>query len=325
MPTIKDVAQLAGVSVATVSRHINNSGYVSEKSKEKVVSAIKSLNYMPNEVARSLNKKTSKLIGLLVPQIDNPFFYEIMSGVESVCTQKGYQVIVGNASNKNDGVKYIESFISNNIAGIISAIGSIDDCKTDCPLITIDRDTEKFKYSVGFDEVLGGQIAANAILQSGAKKILVNSGPMNIDVAKHRMNGIIDVLNKSNQKYDIYESNGYGYDSAMKFVDYLENCDTEYDSIIACNDLHALCAALYINRKGYEIPDDVQIIGYDDVIFSKVFNPKISTISHDAKTLGNKAAKMILEIIEKGDVLNKKIELKPYLIKNKSLRTNNNL
>ena len=102
MPTIKDVAGLARVSVATLSRYLNDSGYVSEYAREKIAKAIKVLDYTPNEVARSLYKKTSKLIGLLVPQIDNPYFNNIITGVESVCNEKGFHLIISNVSENKD-------------------------------------------------------------------------------------------------------------------------------------------------------------------------------------------------------------------------------
>lgn len=321
MPTIKDVAGLAGVSVATVSRYLNDSGYVSENAREKIAKAIKKLDYTPNEVARSLYKKTSKLVGLLVPQIDNPYFNNIITGVESVCNERGFHLIISNVSKKEDEKKYIESFMTNNVAGIISSIGTYEDYKRiKCPIVGVDRARNSFEYSVFYDEENGGRLAAEAIVKGGAGKILVGAGPENIEVARDRLRGILEVLDREKADYHVYNSSGYDYESANEFASFIENADEKYDSIIACNDLHGICATLSLNRAGVEMPKDVQVIGYDDTIFSKLSNPGLSTIKHDGAVLGKKAAEMLIDLIEKADVEEKNIQLYSSLVKNGSTR-----
>ena len=320
MSTIKDVAEMAGVSVATVSRYINNSGYVGKKSRDKIQKAIDELNFTPNEVARSLFKKTSRLIGLLVPEIDNPFFNLVIKGVESVCNKNGYNLIISNVHDYNDELKYIDSYEKNNIAGIITSIGTIDENEVSCPIVGVDRAKTSYKYSVFFDEYMGGIICANSILSRGCKKVLVNAGPQQIDIARQRLKGIKDVFDMNFIDYDIYYSDSYEYNDALKLVSYLEKTNVKYDSIIACNDLFALSIALHYQGKGLNIPKDVQIIGYDDTIFSKVCNPMLATINHDGYKLGEESAKMLIDIIEDREIKSKKIKLESFLVENKSLR-----
>lgn len=322
MSTIKDVAELSGLSVATVSRHINNSGYVSENSREKISLAIKTLHYTPNEVARSLYKKTSKLIGLLVPQIDNPYFNNMIKGVEAVCNEKGFHLIISNVDNLKDEEKYMESFMTNNIAGIISSTGFVDDHygSIRCPIIGVDRARNNFEYAVFYDEENGGKLSAQAIVDGGCKNVLVGAGPQNVRVARDRLKGVLSVLDENEIKYDIHYSEDYDYESASKFVDFLDKSSNNYDSIIACNDLHALCSSLYLDKLGILIPEDVQIVGYDDTIFSKLSNPNISTINHDGDLLGEKAAEMLIELIEKNELENKEIQLFSILVEKGSLR-----
>ena len=321
MPTIKDVAAMAGVSVATVSRYINGSGYVSENAREKIAKAVEKLNYTPNEVARSLYKKTSKLIGLLVPQIDNPYFNNIITGVEHICNERGYHLIISNVSKNEDERKYIESFMTNNVAGIISSIGTSDVYeKLKCPIVGVDRACNSFEHTVFYDEENGGRMAAEMIRKGGAKKVLVASGPKDIKIALERLKGSEDVLKSGDIDYDVYFTKGYDFESATAFVEHIENAECRYDSIIACNDLHALCAALYMDRTGVKIPEDVQIVGYDDTIFSKLSNPKLSTIKHDGVLLGEKSAEMLIDMIEKKEIENSKIQLFSSLVKNGSTR-----
>src|SRR5699024_2121365 len=121
MATIKDVSELAGVSVATVSRALNNSGYVSEKSRRKVEQAVKALDFVPNEVARTLYHKKSKMVGLLVPDISNPYFTSLSSGAEDALSNKGYGLLLGNVQDDMDKIiYYVRNFEQNNVAGILA-------------------------------------------------------------------------------------------------------------------------------------------------------------------------------------------------------------
>ena len=322
MPTIKDVAAMAGVSVATVSRYINESGYVSENTKEKIAKAVEVLDYTPNEVARSLYKKTSKLIGLLVPHIDNPYFNNIITGVEHVCNDRGYHLIISNVSKNEDERKYIESFMTNNVAGIISSIGTSDIYeKLSCPIVGVDRASSSFDNTVVYDEENGGRMSAQLIVDGGAKKVLVASESKDIKTSMERLKGTKDVLESNGVDYDVYYTKGSDFDSATALVDYIKSTDKKYDSIITYNDLHALCVALHMARTGVKVPEDVQIIGYDDTIFSKLSNPQLSTIRHDGVLLGEKSAEMLIDMIEKKEIKERKIQLFSSLVKNGSTRS----
>lgn len=320
MATIKDVAKLAGVSIATVSRYINSNGYVSMEAKEKISKAVEELKYTPNEVARSLYKKTSKMVALLIPQIDNPYFTDLAKGVESALKKEGYHLIISHLSEFDEIEKYIKSFTMNNVAGLISAIPSNKFDESTCPVVGVDRSRDIFENAVFFDEVEGGRISAMALLKSKNSRVLVNAGPREIDVARYRLDGVKEVLDKENIEYDVYYSDSYDFESSQGLIDYIENSEENYDSIIACNDLFALGVAMYFHSKEVKIPDDVQIIGYDDTIFSKLCTPKIASVSHDGQKLGVLAGEMLIKLIKKEEIENKKIELRPYLVENSSLR-----
>lgn len=322
MPTIKDVAAMAGVSVATVSRYINESGYVSENTKEKIAKAVEVLDYTPNEVARSLYKKTSKLVGLLVPRIDNPYFNNIITGMEHVCNDRGYHLIISNVSKNEDEKKYIESFMTNNVAGIISAIGTSDIYeKIKCPIVGVDRASSSFDHTVVYDEENGGKMAAELIVEGNAKRVLIASEAKEIKTSMERLKGTKEVLERNGVDYDVYYTKGSDFESAMALVHYIDESDKKYDSIIACNDLFALCVALHMARTGVKVPEDVQIVGYDDTIFSKLSNPQLSTIRHDGVLLGEKSAEMLIDMIEKKEIKESKIQLFSSLVKNGSTRS----
>lgn len=323
MATIRDVAKLAGVSVATVSRYINDKGSVNEENQRKVGEVVRALNYTPNEVARSLNKKKSKFIGLLVPQIDNPYFSSIIRGAESVANNSGYHLIIGNVSNEDDEARFVESLRNNNISGVISAVGSsqiYDDKNNEIPMVRIDRIFDSSKYSVSYDEFFGGRLAGMSIINGGAKKVLVNAGPESLDIAEKRFQGIRRILDENDISYDVYRSDDFDYTSAQKFSLEVSKYVDDYDSIIAANDIHALCIALEIQKKGLSIPEDIQIIGYDNTLYSKVFNPPLATIDHDGHELGRRALELLLDIMKGEVVHSRRIQLQVELVKNGSLR-----
>ena len=195
----------------------------------------------------------------------------------------------------------------NNVAGIISSIGTYEEYKkVKCPIVGVDRVRNSFEYSVFYDEENGGRLAAEAIVKGGAKKVLVESGTENIEVARDRLKGVEKVLNENNIDYEVIYSQGYDFESAKEFAKYVKTTIGKYDSIIACNDLYGICSALELSRNGVYMPNDVQIMGYDDTIFSKLSNPNLYTIKHDGGMLGIKVAEMLIDLIEKKEVEEKR-------------------
>ncbi|MCC5890834.1 MAG: LacI family DNA-binding transcriptional regulator [Alkalibacterium sp.] len=321
MVTIKQVAEYAGVSVATVSRTLNDSGYVGKESRKKVEKAIEDLGYIPNEVARSLYQKTSKMIGLLLPDISNPYFPLLAKGVEDYAQQNGYMVLLGNVEDNSDKEDmYVKFFSQYNISGILSAASGQRKYNDSVPFVHLDRAKEDEIYSISTDDRLGGELAGQAILNAGGKKIIVMAGPQSVSGAKDRLSGILAELNKADADYRIFETDTYQVDKAEETAQNLFQTFQSFDSVIASNDVYALAVMKEAIKKGYRIPEDIQIIGYDDMLFSRLMYPGLTTIAQPAYQLGYKGAKMLVDLIEKNYVENKKVKLKPKLIERDSLR-----
>ncbi|TVP89870.1 LacI family DNA-binding transcriptional regulator [Alkalibacterium sp.] len=321
MVTIKQVAEYAGVSVATVSRTLNDSGYVGKESRKKVEKAIEDLGYIPNEVARSLYQKTSKMIGLLLPDISNPYFPLLAKGVEDYAQQNGYMVLLGNVEDNSDKEDmYVKFFSQYNISGILSAASGQRKYNDSVPFVLLDRAKEDEIYSISTDDRLGGELAGQAILNAGGKKIIVMAGPQSVSGAKDRLSGILAELNKADADYRIFETDTYQVDKAEETAQNLFQTFQSFDSVIASNDVYALAVMKEAIKKGYRIPEDIQIIGYDDMLFSRLMYPGLTTIAQPAYQLGYKGAKMLVDLIEKNYVENKKVKLKPKLIERDSLR-----
>lgn len=321
MTTIKDVAEFAGVSVATVSRTLNNSGYVGEESRKKVERAIKTLEYYPNEVARSLFQKTSKMIGLLLPDISNPYFPLLAKGVEDYAQEKGYMVILGNVEDNLEKEKsYVKFFSQYNVSGVLSASAIQKDAKSTIPFVLLDREMEKEDYSISTDDLLGGKLAAKAIKEARAESVIVMAGPKKVPGANDRLTGNLQILNRSNINYKIFETNTYQVDKAEKIARSLFETFENFDSVIASNDVYALAVMKEAMRRGYRIPQDIQIIGYDDMPFSRYMFPGLTTIAQPAYEVGHRGAKMLFNLIERKSIIQKRVILKPDLVCRDTLR-----
>lgn len=186
-PNIHDVAKIAGVSSTTVSRVLNNRGYISEKTKEKVYKAMEEINYFPNDLARSLFRKRTNLIGLIIPNSSNPFFGELAFHIESICTSMGYKLLLCNSLHRKDKEeKYLEMLIRNQVDGVIAVTynrGILNYHKQNLPIVAIDHYLSDTIPVVGSDNYDGGKKAAELLIEKGCRHIVHLNGPLN---SKHR-------------------------------------------------------------------------------------------------------------------------------------------
>ncbi|KAA9028388.1 LacI family DNA-binding transcriptional regulator [Niallia endozanthoxylica] len=322
MATIRDVAKEAGVSVATVSRVLNDKGYIHEDTRKLVNEAIQKLNYKPNEVARSLYKKKSRLIGLLLPDIRNPFFPELARGVEDEMQEQGLHLIIGNADEKPEKeVEYIQTFKQNNVIGIISATNHADTTPYEnlsFPVVFLDRTTNSHP-SVYADGLDGGRKAAQEIIKRGSKRIAVLRGPNSVRTAQDRFKGAIEELCHANMDFHVISSS-FSFSDAEKVAETLFEKYPDIDGVIASNDLSAAAILHEALRVGKSIPDDLQIIGYDDIPLSKLLFPPLSTIRQPAYDMGREAAKLLIKTIKNEPLPEKNIKLPVTFIERQTTR-----
>ncbi|WFR61276.1 LacI family DNA-binding transcriptional regulator [Paenibacillus amylolyticus] len=312
MTTIKDVAQRAGVSVATVSRVINDRGYVHADTRKKVEDAVKALHFSPNEVARSLYKRKSKLIGLLLPDIANPYFPQLARGVEDGMQEQDYRLIFGNSDeDERKEQDYIQTFIQNNVVGVISSTNypqsSIYE-KLKIPVVFLDR-TSMDRPSVYADGREGGRLAAREIIQRGSRRITVMQGPSQIRPAQDRFEGAIEVIRDAGLDYQVIQTTSFSINEASAGAEELFRKYADTDGVIASNDIAAMAVLHEAARIGRKIPDDVQVIGFDDIPMSSLLSPALSTIHQPAYEMGREAAGLLIQLVEQAAVENKNIQL----------------
>jgi LacI family transcriptional regulator len=308
VPTIRDVAKRAGVSVATVSRVLNETGYVHVETKAAVIKAIKELNYKPNRVARSLYKKSSHLIGLILPDITNPFFPELARAVEDIAHQYGYTVILCNSDGNLEKEKnYIDVLMQNHADGLIVTTNRQNNpnyLNLDIPVVALDRTIHESIPEVRADHYGGGKLATEFLIRRGCSHILHVRGPSGLGPADERCRGFVDAAKKAGIAYHIVESQ-FDIPIGEQKVNELLDTYPQIDGIFAGNDLIAVAAVKVALKKGLSIPKDLQVIGFDGIPLSAYFYPAITTIVQPIYEMGKRATELLIQLVEKKIVTSK--------------------
>lgn len=285
MPTIKDVAEKAGVTVTTVSRILNNRGYISQKTREKVYRVMKELDYQPNEVARSLLKKRTNVIGVIVPSIRQPFFSEVVHFLEFYASTKSYKVMLCVSNHeKEKEVEYIEMLRSNQVSGIV--LGSrTDDLETllpdNLPVISFERVLSDQISSIACDNAHGGVLATKHLIESGCRKLIHVSGIRNISLpADARRDSFIRICKDEKIPHKVFYTREAQFTS-LSYEEYLEQILTEnsdVDGIFASSDVIAAEIIQVCSKIGIRIPEDLKLVGFDDIHLASLTTPQITTI-----------------------------------------------
>lgn len=300
-PKLEDVAKMAGVSKTTASRVLNNRGYISQETKDKVYAAMKTLNYQPNSAARQLFKQKTNIIGLLFPTVENPFFGELTFQLEKKLYDRGYIVVIGNSMNDpNKETHYINQLLSNQIDGLIVGthnIGIEQYNNRNLSIVAIDRIMNEDIPTVRSDNYEGGKIATELLIEHGCKKIIHTNGLIDINTPAHLRQTAYEDTMKAHQLDSIV----YTVDFSLSYKRKLHIFNTIFDEhpdvegIFASNDTDALQIYHIAQQRGYKVPDDLKLIGYDGTALVRNLMPQLSTIIQPIEEIAEKA----VEILEK--------------------------
>ncbi|WP_065978470.1 LacI family DNA-binding transcriptional regulator [Pseudoalteromonas lipolytica] len=309
MATIYQVSELAGVSLSTVSRVLNENDYVSKKTKQKVLDAMKQLGYQPNSIARSLASNCSNSVGVLVSELDGPFFGEMMSAIEAQLRAAGKHVIITPGHSEEDKEKNgLEFLISRNCDAIIAHVEAVTDDylvelnKGKTPIFLISRYVEQMKENcISLDNVMGGYLATKHLLDLGHRDITYIAGPLFKPDAADRLTGHKKALNEYNIHFDeqsLYvgdfkETGGY---NGLKH--FFEN-KKQFTAIVCANDEMASGVMKCARDHNFELPKDLAIIGFDNVHFTSYLYPTLTTIDNPVEQMGKMAANLVLRDIYK--------------------------
>lgn len=321
MVTIVDVARAAGVSTATVSRVLNNHPQVNPRLAEIVQAAVAELGYRPSRVARSLRTRRSRVWALLISDIRNPFFTDMVRGVEDVAYAAGYSLILCN--DEEDAAKeasYVELAIAENIAGVIlTPTGGATDLtpllEARIPVVVADRGLAADVDSVAIDNVAGAEEAVRHLLASGYRRIGCVTGPVTTSTGADRYAGYRRAL----------ESGGIGADeSLVRFADFREAGGRAAmeellalakppDAVFVANNLMSIGALHAIAAAGLAIPDQVAVVGFDDMSWATLLNPPLTTVAQPTYDLGVETARLLQSRLDGYSGTARRVTLAPTL------------
>lgn len=299
-PKLHDVARVAGVSPTTVSRVLNNRGYISQQTRDKVYDAMASINYQPNAIARSLQGAKAHLVGLIFPTVANPFYGELASLIESRLADEGYKVVLCNSQDRPEAEqRYLDMLVSNQVNGIITGAHSdiiANSPYLAAPLVTIDR-AEGGRYpNVRCDNLQGAFEATQLLIESGARRIVHFTSTLSAE--NLRQQGYLRAVEQAQLIPDIVEL-GFAASAEQhrtRIFTYLDR-HREVDAVFASNDSYAAMALQWAEQERVSVPDSLQVMGFDGTTTVRGLLPHLATVVQPIEELARAAVDRLLHLI----------------------------
>ena len=324
MATIQDVAAAAGVSVATVSRVINNAGVVSPKTLDKVNAAITKLAYTPNGFARDLRKAESRYVLVLLQTISNPFYATIVKGIEDVAHSMGYHIILSNTSSdmhrERDSLELLNSRVVGGAILIDAAMDIQEICnigaKNNLVLCCECRDDIDVTH-VQIDNYMAAKTMVKHLLSLGHRDIALIIGDADLSSTKLRYDGYRDAMTEAGITVNnalVYQSECSSYKCGMRALEGILQSPTKPTALFAMSDVLAIGAIKAMRSKGIRVPEDIAVAGFDGIDMSEMVVPGLTTISQPTYDIGCTAMKLLLEKMKNSDAGNRKVVLEHSLI-----------
>ncbi|MDN5286649.1 MAG: LacI family DNA-binding transcriptional regulator [Mucilaginibacter sp.] len=336
--TIKDIAKELGISASSVSRALNDSYEISERTKKLVIECARKLNYQPNSMARSLKQGNSKAIGVVVPLVDNRFFSQVIDGIESIAHSKGYNVIFTQSRESSKLEMFnVDHLTSHSIDGLLMSLSTET---TDVgylkklhakglPIVFFDRICDEINtHKVIADNFMGALEGTTQLINAGYRKIAHITGSINVSITKERLNGYKLALERNNIavneqhiKYCLY--GGKDRKEIENILIELLYGENRPDAIFTASDMITTTTFSLLHQLKFSIPKDIAILGFSNVQEADILNPSLSTIYQPGLEMGKKAAEMLIGLIEtKRHIINFETVTLPTQvhIRNSSLR-----
>lgn len=327
--SVKDVAAAAGVSLGTVSNVLNRPEKVLPATREHVLAVIDDLGFVRNDAARQLRAGTNRSVGMIVLDVRNPFFTDVAQGVEGRLGEQGRPLILGNSGqDPRRESTYLDLFEEQRVSGLlITPVGQVlprlrrlRDRGT--AIVVVDRRTGNREFSsIAVDDKRGGRLAAQHLVDTGRRRIAFVGGPKGLSQVKHRLRGAQDVIDGSaGARLEFVETSTMDADAGRHAAEALlaRGKQTRPDAIFAANDLIALGVLQALTLAGVRVPDDVAIIGYDDIDFAASAAIPLSSVRQPREQLGIVAADTLLEVIADPGARVRDVVLEPELVVRRS-------
>lgn len=325
MATIYEVSELAGVSLATVSRVINNSGKVRSVTRKKVEAAMRELGYRPNSIAQSLASNRSNSVGVLVPELHGPFFGTMLSCIEEELRGAGKHVIITAGHSDEDHEKEsIEFLASRRCDALILHVYAISDeyilslREKSVPIVVIGRRiAEMENHCIDIDNEYGSYLATKAQIELGHRQLAYISGPLWKSDGKERLAGFKRALEEYGIPFQrgLLAEGDYEETSGRQCMKRLLQQDLPFSALVCANDEMAAGAIVMARQRGLSIPDDLSVIGFDNVFFTRYMHPQLSTVDYPIDEMGRMAARCVLRDVYGKHGLDVRNRFEPALVR----------
>jgi LacI family transcriptional regulator len=321
--SIRDVAKRAGVSVTTVSHALNGTRFVSEAAKSKVHEAAHALGYVPSEVARGLKHNTTRTLGMLVPNNSNPYFAEIIRGVEHHCYRAGYSLLLCNSNDDTQRqTDHLRVLAERRVDGIVLvASGDDDDIVACCkdlrlPLVLVDREIDSIAADlIEVDHASGGELATSHLLSLGHARVACIGGPANLRPSQQREAGWRRALAAAavEPRTDELMRGDFGPQGGAEAMHRLLRSAQAPTAVFVCNDMMAIGALHAAHEAGVDVPRDLSLVGFDDIELAAYTHPPLTTVAQPKEAIGTGAAGLLLERLRDGRSEPRRSILQPEL------------
>ncbi|MDD3402946.1 MAG: LacI family DNA-binding transcriptional regulator [Hespellia sp.] len=327
--TINEIAELAGVSRATVSRYLNH-GYISEEKAERVKKVIAQTGYVPSTQAQQLRTKKTCLIGVILPKINSESISRIVAGISLVLSERGYHLLLANTDNdEKKELEYLQLFQDNRVDGII-LVGTIFTKEHEklmkelpIPIVVVGQHVEGY-VSIYHDDLGAAEAVTDQMVAAGGKNFgMIGATSRDVAVGQERRDGFLKSLKKAGIKVekDGIREAAFTSESGYLMAKDLMEKNPQIDSLFCATDSMAVGAMEYLKERGKKIPQDVQLMGFGDSKLGKVAEPKLTTVHLSYKTSGEDAAKIILELLDHKNETVRELKLGYRIVEGGTLRT----
>ncbi|WP_018924525.1 LacI family DNA-binding transcriptional regulator [Salsuginibacillus kocurii] len=311
MLNIHKVAEEAGVSVATVSRVINNQGTVAKKTQEKVEKVISRLNYEPNMLGRNLRNSESRLIMVLVPTISNPFYAQIVQGIEDIVRKENYNVFLCTTDSEPEREKVFLDYVRQKLTdGVIFMdpaveVEMLQDLANRYPVIQCCEYNEDLNIPyISIDDTQASYKAVKHLITMGHEKIAIINSDETFQYARNRKKGYLKALEEYGLPIKdewILKNSELNFEAGQNSMRKLLRADDKPTAIFAVSDILAIGALKRMNEEGLQAPEDIAVVGFDNIPFASMTNPALTTIAQPMYEIGSQAAKMLFQKINTPD------------------------
>ncbi len=310
MATIRDVAREAGVSVATASRAINGMDNVTPRTRSAVMDAVKKLNFVPHSGARSLTRRKSDTVGVILPDLFGEFFSEIIRGIDLIAHEAGMHLLLGNMHGSAHETAAAIASMRGRVDGLLVMPPEVkpellaNNLDTTLPTVLLNYDAASLELPfVAVDNYQGAYVMTQALLERGARNIIHIAGPKHNRDARDRQRGFIDAMAKIGKEMSpVILPGDFSEDAGAEAARLMIQGQLQCDAVFAANDLMAVGCIMQLHEAGIAVPDNVMVAGFDDIPLARHISPTLTTMQVKIDQLGSTAMMMLLRLL-RGETL----------------------